>query len=481
MRAAVFSTIAAGLPARLAEAGLPSLAIAVAHHSAIVWEHAVGWADRARRLPATPHTPYALASISKPITATALMLLVERGLVDLDRPINDYLGDTPLRACTGRAEDATVRRIASHSAGLPTHCHFFYADECSPWGPNPATGISPETIRRYGKLMLPPGEQYCYSNLGYGLIDRLITRVTGMPYADFMRREVFLPLGLTRAAVGLAPELAPFAAARYNPAGLPLPDYDFDHRGGSAIWCSAHDLIRFALLHLGTCLPDQRAILSAAAVGEMQQPLIPVNERRHYGIGWAVDPDGFGYRGIEHRGSMGGVNTILRLLPDEGLAVAVLCNAQTDLHVEVLHEVIGTVLPAYATNRAQFEAVKPPAPAPTPFAPPPELLGHWGGSVATYEGDRPLYLYFRPNGDVHVRLGNQLETIVSDARFTGNAFTGEFAGDLRVEDTVGHRRLRLDLRLRDGALAGPLTAFAFPADEGGRMRNALSFWTNLER
>ncbi len=79
---------------------------------------AFGWADRERRVVATPHTLYSLASISKPITATALMVLVERGVVDLDRPIDDYLGTATLTAHLGDARDATVRRIANHTVRL---------------------------------------------------------------------------------------------------------------------------------------------------------------------------------------------------------------------------------------------------------------------------------------------------------------------------------------------------------------------------
>ncbi len=111
--------------------------------------------------------------------------------------------------------------------------------------------------------------------------------------------------------------------------------------------------------------------------------------------------------------------------------------------------------------------------------PVPPLAGPWHGSVHTYDGEVPLSLDFQPDGDVHVRLGEQLETLLSDARFIDGALTGQFAGDLGLDDTVGHRHLRLDFRLRDGALEGPLTALAFPADEGERMRNALSFWTLL--
>src|SRR5436190_428058 len=79
---------------------LPSLAVAVVRGGAIVWEEGFGWADREARRPAGPHTMYSVASVSKPMTATALMVLAGAGKVDLDRPANDYLGGAKL---TGRS------------------------------------------------------------------------------------------------------------------------------------------------------------------------------------------------------------------------------------------------------------------------------------------------------------------------------------------------------------------------------------------
>lgn len=188
-----------------------------------------------------PNVPYSLASISKPMTATGLMVLADRGLIRLDAPMDDYLGAAKLRARTGSAREATVRRVASHSAGLPLHYQFFYADESYARPP------MDETILRYANLVTPPGERYQYSNLGYGLLDYAISRVSGRDYAEFMRNEVFLPLGLTRTSVHLTPALEPYAATRYSAAGQRLPMYDFDHPGGSALWADAHDLVRFGM------------------------------------------------------------------------------------------------------------------------------------------------------------------------------------------------------------------------------------------
>ena len=102
-----FDGVRALIRRQMTERQVPSVAVAVARDGRIVWEEAFGWADRENRVAATPHTLYSLASISKPITATALMILKERGLIDLDRPINDYLGEAKINVRIGDPAAAT--------------------------------------------------------------------------------------------------------------------------------------------------------------------------------------------------------------------------------------------------------------------------------------------------------------------------------------------------------------------------------------
>jgi CubicO group peptidase (beta-lactamase class C family) len=227
----------------MASHNIPSVVVAVAHSGKITWGEGFGWADVAKRIPATAHTPYSLASISKPVTATALMIFAERGAIDLDKPMNDYLGQQKLVARIGNVSDATVRRVADHTAGLPLHAHWFYEDESVP---RPSMD---ERIRRYGILVTPPGESFNCSNLNYGLIEYAIERVSGKSYADDLRDEVFVPLGLTKSSVKLTPDLDDRGAVRYwGDHGVPF--YDFDARGAGTVFMSAHDLVRFGMFHL---------------------------------------------------------------------------------------------------------------------------------------------------------------------------------------------------------------------------------------
>ena len=146
-----------------------------------------------------------------------------------------------------------MRRVANHTSGLPLHYQFFYADESY----RPPT--RDETIRRFGNLVTAPGERYQYSNLGYGVLDYVIERASGKPFADFMREEVFLPLGMTHTSIDVGPGLEPHQAIRYTPEGKRIPFYEFDHPGASAVYRQRHDLVRFAMFHMKEHLADQRA------------------------------------------------------------------------------------------------------------------------------------------------------------------------------------------------------------------------------
>ncbi len=196
---------------------MPSVAVAVARDGRIVWEQGFGWANREKRILATEHTMYSLASISKPFTATGLALLAQRSKIDIDRALNEYLGEAKLVARVGAAGDATVRRVANHSAGLPLHYQFFYADE--PY----RRPMMDETIRRYGNLVTAPGERFQYSNLGYGVLDYVITRVSASPTPISCAKRFFLPLGLTHTSIDVGPGLAEFEATRYGDDGLAIP------------------------------------------------------------------------------------------------------------------------------------------------------------------------------------------------------------------------------------------------------------------
>ncbi len=475
-RADEFDSVREKIPQELTKRGTVSLAIAVAREGRILWEQGFGWADRENRVPANEHTMYSMASISKPITATGLAILAERGKIDLDKPANDYLGEAKIVARVGSANDATVRRVANHSAGLPLHYQFFYADQ--PY----RRPTMDETIRRYANLVSGPGERFQYSNLGYGILDYLITRHGGRPYADFMREEVFLPLGLTHMSVDIGPGLEKYAAVRYGQDGLPIPFYDFDHPGGSAVFSSAHDLVRFGMFHLGDRQPDQKEILSDEWRRKMQEPTAEVGPGHGYGLGWFIDTDIAGTQTVSHSGGMGGVNTLLTLVPAKRTVVVVLANSGSPLPGMISRDILRALEKSNPDNKQdkkEDDSLRFSAPPDNAEAGLKSLEGRWQGIVHTYNRDLPITMIVQPDGDVHVQFEGQLETLVTRPRFRDGWLRGRFTGDLGTEDTARTPYdLNLEVKLRDDILGGSLTAMSRPAP---RVGNALTHWIELRK
>ena len=441
---------------------LPSVAVAVAQHGRIIWEQGFGWADREQLHPATPDTMYSLASISKPFTATAIMALVKQGKLKLDGPANDYLGAEKLTGLAGDPSGATIRRLLNHTAGLPLHWQFFYVNESYPCPP------MEDTILRYGNLINAPGDVFQYSNLGFGVLSHIISRVSGLSYPDAMRTHVFAPLGLPHTDIPMTANLEPYVAVRYDSHARPLPFYTFDHLGASAVYSSAHDLIRFAMFHLKDHLADQQAIIDDAAIDLMHRLDIPMGSSlEFYGLGFFGTPDEHGLKSFGHDGGMPGVSTTMRLYPDEDLAVVALTNSSpSDVYSgipaipQIADEIVGVVVPRYAAALA----AKPrnaESPAET-HKTPPELLGMWEGSVRTWQSSIPLKLVFQNDGDIHVKLGDQFETLLNQPHWAGKMFVGLFGGSITTPDANRQRHyVRLELWQRgDSKLTGEANAEA---------------------
>lgn len=414
---------------------VPSISVAVAKDGKILWEESFGWANIEKKIKATPHTMYSLASISKPITATGLMVLVERGLVNLDRPANEYLGAMKIRAIEGEATDVTVRRLLHHTAGLGMQWNFFYDNK--PY----RRPTMDESIRRYGVCVYPPGKTYNYANFGYGIIDYIIERVSQKTYPEFMRTEVFEPLGMTHTKILIEPGPEDRVAARYKTTKNPLAFYDFDHRGASAVYSSAHDLVRFGMFHLKNHLNDQKPILQDKTIDLMQEAVDPSLPQGNYKLGWSVY-DLFGFKTIGHGGGMPGVTTNLRILPEENISLAVLCNRSGINLRAVIHSILSSILPAYAKEWEKAQKEKSQRKT-SKFIPPPELTGVWTGEIKTYQETIPVQMQIETKGKIWFKIIGEkyryetgLSTI-DPPRFTENHLIATFNIQILKEE---HKR-----------------------------------------
>ncbi len=309
----------------------------------------------------------------------------------------------------------------------------------------------------------------------------MIERVSEKEYADFMRDEVFLPLGLTHTSIDVAAGLEPHQAIRYTPGGKRIPFYEFDHPGASAAYASAHDLVRFAMFHMKDHLADQRAILSDASIDAMQQATTSSSPTSGYGIGWGSFTNSGGYACVQHTGGMPGVSTVCRLVPAERLAVVVLANSRAPLAYGLADTITDIVLPEKkdgerpAAKKDDNEDSQR-----EPFAPSSELIGTWKGKLVTYQGEAGLTLEIKDTGDVHVRVGRQLLTLLNDPSFRDGVLRGRFNAKVLYDDDRGRGyNVQLELKLRDAnKLNGAATCMTWSDDWGS---SAVTHWAELER
>lgn len=332
-----------------------------------------------------------------------------------------------------------------------------------------------ETIRRYGDLLTEPGEKFQYSNLGYGVLEYALETVGERDFASFMEDEVFLPLGLHHTAIVLDAEKEERSmAVRYDRRRSPIPFYDFDHRGASAVYGSVHDLVRFGMFHVGTPLDGQERILSKRALSEMQRPKARMHDGGGYGIGWMVYELEHGGRLVEHGGGMPGVSTLLQLIPSRKIVVVTLASTSTHLARDVAEEVLSELMPRGVRVVGRVPRYRTRGSAKPPRA----YRGIWEGEVYTYEGVVPLHLSIDEDTGLSVRLNGRDPVSPVGVVFRGKDVMGVVQVELGTSDTRGAEALRFELS-RDGEVLRGTVAAVASGNDGFPL--ALSHWTVLRK
>jgi CubicO group peptidase (beta-lactamase class C family) len=457
------STVGKQVKQILAADRVPGMAIAVTRHGQIVWEQGFGWADRERHVQATANTPFYLASVTKSLTSTAVMVLQQSGNLDLDTAINKYLGPAKLHSPMWNANEATVRRVATHMGGLTT---FYRACEAEDTHCNISIN---EEIARYGILFWPPAERFDYSNLGYAILGEAVAHASKQSFAQFLQERVFQPLGMKHCSLTKPSD----GSANYDQHSHQRTlDQISGSPGASAAYCSAHDLALFAMFHLKDHLRMQRKILQDAALDALHRPVTHL-EGPQYAMGWWTDnragePVVFG---------QGGTNdsfTLVELFPVEDMAVVMLANSWGDdlnMPNAIEKAILAKVLPSIhrrpeATTSPEVARV---APA--------QLVGTWTGRIATYTGGVPVTITILRSGDVHGHVGDVPDAPLRNVSSGGEHVYGILSGDLQEDDAaVPSYDIELDMFLRGAKLAGAATT-----RPGAKSNTQLPHWIDMER
>lgn len=179
-----------------AEGRTPAAAYLQVDAEGLVFERHVGTADLATARPVASDTTMMAYSMSKVITAVAVLQLAGAVVIDLDSPVSQYLPIFPY------GDRVTVRHLLAHRGGLPNPIPLRWVHSIAAHGSFDEAGALAAVLRRHPRVRSAPGTQYVYSNIGYWLLGGLVERVTGVPFPVYVTRRIFEPLGLTPADAG---------------------------------------------------------------------------------------------------------------------------------------------------------------------------------------------------------------------------------------------------------------------------------------
>ena len=300
----------------LTSTGAPSASIAVVRGGEIVYERAYGDGRIDPKAPATPSMRYAIGSVSKQFTATAVLLLAEEGRLSLDDNVAKWLPELT------RAGQVSVRRLLSMTAGYQDYWpqDYVFTDMLRP------TTAQAIMQRWAGKpLDFDPGTRWQYSNTNYVIAGAIVERVAGMPLMDFLRARIFTPLHMTSVADYNAGPLGPQDAGAYlrNAVG-PLRPAPKEASGwlfaAGELAMTAHDL---ALWDISVI--DRRVLKSDSYKTQQTEMLLENGVSTHYGLGVGVGMSA-GRRRISHGGAVSGYTTSNEVYPDDRAAIVVFTN-----------------------------------------------------------------------------------------------------------------------------------------------------------
>jgi len=341
----------------------PGLAYGIVVDGKLLHTGNYGYTDIEKKIPVTSSSLFRIASMSKSFTAMAILKLRDEGKLNLDDPAYRYIPELKnLKYPTADAPAITIRHLLTHGAGFP---------EDNPWGDRQLADNDKELMEFLKKQISfsnPPGIAYEYSNLGFALLDKIITVVSGKRYQDYIRENIWTPLGMKTSEWEYA-NVAPGKLAhgyrwlneKWNEEELlhDTPDGSWGAMG--SMISSVEEFAKYMALHLSAWPPGnskETGPVKRSSIREMQHPwrfngfnidnkypdgrVCPVATAYCYGLRWIRDCDGRVY--ILHTGGLPGFGSQWRIMPDYGIGVVAFANRTyagfNDANLQVLETII---------------------------------------------------------------------------------------------------------------------------------------------
>jgi CubicO group peptidase (beta-lactamase class C family) len=320
--------------------------ILVARAGAVIYRAGFGYANESTREPFQPTTVSSLASVSKPFTAMAVMMLAEEGALGYDDPITRFLPEL-----TRYAPGVTVRHLLNHTSGIPD------VGDLGIDRPGLTNGQILEALVKESSLASPAGTHYRYSNAGWVLLAAIVERLSGRRMADFLAARIFKPLSMDSTYVRESPAaVQPAFAMAYDLFGQPSGDTN-GTVGDGGVFSTVDDLYKWDRALAGSSL------LRTSTHDAAFTPPILADGRSTYGFGWNVRID-HGAKILWHAGSTGGYRSYIERRPAKQVLIVMLTNHGNTKRAEIASALVHILqgqpftLPGRSIARRLYDATK---------------------------------------------------------------------------------------------------------------------------
>jgi CubicO group peptidase (beta-lactamase class C family) len=303
---------------------VPGVAVALVRDGEVAWTQAYGFADLEGAQSMTLDALFHTGSISKSVTAWGVLRLVEQGRVGLDDPVARYVPDLRIEGEAPLNPEITVRRALSHTSGA------WFGALGSEY---PVDGFVPpaiEALERDLRFITPPGATFRYSNHGFDLLELVVERASGRPFADWMRDEVLVPLGMHDASFAWRDATSGRVPMGYDLDGRPIAPFVYATKASGGLFATVGDVARFVA---ASVRPGDGAVLSGSALRELHTPVVAIPGAfglvaDGYGLGHFVEQVGDDLTAVWHGGQGHGWMTHVHAVPELGAGIVVLTNSQ---------------------------------------------------------------------------------------------------------------------------------------------------------
>lgn len=381
--------VSAFIEREMTDKELPALSIALVDGAETVWARGFGFADPADSTPASAATVYRVGSVSKLFTDLAIMQLVERGELELDAPITEYLPDFDPENPFGQPQ--TLRQLMSHRSGLvrePPAGHYF--DDTEP--------TLAATIRSLNatRLAYEPESHIKYSNAAIATVGYVLERATGTPFTEYLQAAVLDPLGMD--ASSFAPRadvvrnLASAFMWTYDGRTFEAPTFQLGMAPAGSMYAPVTDLAKFMIALFEGGGGERGRVVAPETLTEMLTPqFAPPGASGGFGIGFAL-AELDGHRLVGHGGAIYGFATELATLPDDRIGVVAVTTM--DGANAVVERITTYALRTMLAVKAKRDLPEPEVTTPVPQGLAERVAGRYGS------GEHHIEITVR-NGDVH--------------------------------------------------------------------------------